>query len=254
MTRRTRVGGDHLAGVDADPDPENERLVRLQRLDGFVKLGRGSYGAERIVLVHLGDSEDGHGRVADELLHGAAVTRDDRPYRFEIRAHDATKHLGVELGRQGRRVDDVGEQDGHGLSPLGPRRRGCPRALEPQSGVVAQDRLLEPLELGRGIDSEILDERLPRLPIRLQGVRLAACAIQGQHQLAARALAKRVCGDERFELGDERSVAAELELCFEQLLPRGGAKLFEAGDLRLRERLEGEVGERWPPPESERLT
>ena len=42
---------------------------------------------------------------------------------------------------------------------------------------------------------------------------------------------------------------AELELGLEQLLPGGGPKLFETGDLDMRERLVREVGERCAAPQ-----
>ena len=47
---------------------------------------------------------------------------------------------------------------------------------------------------------------------------------------------------------------AEGEIRLDPALERGQAQLLEARDRRLRERLVGEVGERWPAPEREGLT
>src|SRR5215204_5860817 len=55
------------------------------------------------------------------------------------------------------------------------------------------------------------------------------------------------------ELGDERRVAAEREVGVDPVLERGEPLLLEPRDLRLRERLVAEVGERTPAPQRERL-
>jgi hypothetical protein len=59
--------------------------------------------------------------------------------------------------------------------------------------------------------------------------------------------------DERLKLPDELGVATEVEVCLDPQLERGKAKLFEAEDLNLRERLAREVGESRPAPEAERF-
>ena len=60
-------------------------------------------------------------------------------------------------------------------------------------------------------------------------------------------------GDEGLELGDERRVPAEREVGLDPLLERREPQLLEPLDGRARERLVGEVGERRPAPELERL-
>ena len=59
-------------------------------------------------------------------------------------------------------------------------------------------------------------------------------------------------GRERVELACERAVAARVEVGVDPRLQRGQPRFLEPRRLRLRERLEGEVGERLPPPERER--
>src|SRR5260370_1260008 len=60
--------------------------------------------------------------------------------------------------------------------------------------------------------------------------------------------------DQRFELRDEVSVAAQGKLNLDHLLDGGHMQLLEARDLALREGLGREVGERRPAPECERST
>jgi hypothetical protein len=59
--------------------------------------------------------------------------------------------------------------------------------------------------------------------------------------------------DEHFELPDELTVPTQGEICLDAQLERHQAKLVEAKDLRLRERLAHEVGESRPAPEIERI-
>ncbi len=58
--------------------------------------------------------------------------------------------------------------------------------------VVPEDRLFEPLQLGRRVDAELLDERLPCLAVRLERLGLTSRAVEREHQLAAQALPQRV--------------------------------------------------------------
>ena len=58
---------------------------------------------------------------------------------------------------------------------------------------------------------------------------------------------------ERFELADHVGVPAQLELSVDQILSRHTVELFEARDLRSRERLVVQVAERWSAPERECL-
>ena len=104
-----------------------------------------------------------------------------------------------------------------------------------------------------GLETELLHERAPRLLVGLQRFRLPTRAVQREHQLPARPLAQRVSGDERLELGDEISLAPEREVGVDPFLDGGQAQLLEAGDLLLRERVEGEVGKRRAAPELQRL-
>ena len=89
--------------------------------------------------------------------------------------------------------------------------------------------------------------------VRLQRLGLTPRSVEREHQLAPQALPQRVLRDQRLELADELSAAAELEVGVDPLLERLQAQLLEPADLGLGERLEGEVGERWAAPQRERL-
>jgi hypothetical protein len=122
---------DHLPGVHADPC-----LEPVSR-DGLANLGGRADGAERVVLVRGRNPEDGHDRVADELLDDPSVTLDDRTEIVEVASHPRTERLGI--GRLAERggADNVGEENRHDLSNLARRRR-----LELGSAGVAVPRAL----------------------------------------------------------------------------------------------------------------
>ena len=86
----------------------------------------------------------------------------------------------------------------------------------------------------------------------MQRLGLAVGAVEGEHELAAEALPQRVAGDERLQLADELGVAAEREVGLDPLFERRQLQLVQARDLRLCERLVGEVGQGGAPPEGER--
>src|SRR5919197_208217 len=71
--------------------------------------------------------------------------------------------------------------------------------------------------------------------------------------MAAQALAQRRLLDERLELASQVRVRAALEVGFDAFLERPQPQLLEVRDVRLREGLEGEVGEGRPTPQRERV-
>jgi hypothetical protein len=96
--------------------------LEAERLDGGPKLGRGANRTERIVLVGLRHTEDGHDRVADELLDRAAVALEDRARLVVVTPHHRADGLRIPLLAERCRAGQVAEEDGHALPDLVPRR------------------------------------------------------------------------------------------------------------------------------------
>ena len=128
------------------------------------------------------------------------------------------------------------------------RRRG-----RVERRVVREDRLLEPLQLGPGLHADLLHERVARLPVRVERLGLTLGAIEREHPLGVQPFAQRVVRDERLELADHVGMPPGFQVCFDRQLVRVHAELVEPADLGGGERLVGDVGQRFPPPECERL-
>ena len=85
---------------------------------------------------------------------------------------------------------------------------------------MVQDLGFEALKLGAGVQAEVLDEGVAGAAVGVECVRLAARAVEGEHQLGVEALAVRMVGGEAFELGDELRAAAEVQLELEAAFER----------------------------------
>ena len=88
----------------------------------------------------------------------------------------------------------------------------------------------------------------------MQRLRLAARAVEGEHQEPAQSLLVRMGGDEQLELTDQLGVEAELELGLEQVDLRGQVQLAQPPDLVSSRAVEDDVGKRRSPPKLERLS
>ena len=122
--------GHDLAGVDADAG------LHAQLRQRGAHLHRRAARAQGVVLVHLGDAEHGHDRIADELLDRPAVRLDDPLHALEVAGEQGAQRLGVGRLAQGGRAGDVAEEDGDGLALLASGRRG----LERRAARVAETR------------------------------------------------------------------------------------------------------------------
>ena len=69
---------------------------------------------------------------------------------------------------------------------------------------MGEDRALQFPQLGSGLETELTVEELSAVPVGLEGLRLAAGAVEREHEEPAQPLAKGVLADKRFELGHER--------------------------------------------------
>ena len=138
-------------------------------------------------------------------------------------------------------------------APRGLSLRGRLTDARLERRILAQDRLFEAPQLRRGLESELRVQPAPAPRVDLQRVGLAPAAIQGQHEQAEQPLARRMLGDQLFELGDDERVLPRRQARVDALFQRGEAQLLEPGDLSLRERLERDIGQGRPAPQRERI-
>ncbi len=127
------------------------------------------------------------------------------------------------------------------------------RPADLELGALPQDPLVEPSELRRRVDPELLGQELSGPLERGERVGLPARAVEREDQLPPQAFAERVVCGERLELADDLGVPAEREHGLRTVLDRGQAQLIEPGRLGKQRPLLAEVGERGTTPERERL-
>ena len=117
--------------------------------------------------------------------------------------------------------------------------------------MLLEDPALELLQLGAGLEPQLLTQRRACCAVDLERVGLTARAVEGQHQLRPEPLPQRVPSDQLLQLRD--GCLAELEVGLEPVAPRLQPQLLEPLRLLERDRLVGEVGERMAAPQRERL-
>ena len=118
-----------------------------------------------------------------------------------------------------------------------------------QPGLLTQDRALELLQPGAGLDPELVDEDAPRLPACLERLVLTSRAVEGEDLLLAEPLPVWVLGDERFQRRRQGVVPAAGELGIVPELDGCDPELLEALRLGRRRRISRQVGQRRPAPE-----
>ena len=133
----------------------------------------------------------------------------------------------------------------------GPRRRHARGLIE--AAVLAENPLMQLSQPAARLDAELLGERGARGPVDLERLALTPAAIEREHELTSEPLAEGVRDHEGFELPDDLRVMAAGEIGADALLERENAQLLQSLDLRLRESLVGQVGERRAAPQCERL-
>ena len=73
-------------------------------------------------------------------------------------------------------------------------------------------------ELGARLEAQLVAEKLAGLTVDLERVHLATGPIQRQHQLADRALPRRMLADQPFELADQPGVLPQPEIGVDAVL------------------------------------
>jgi hypothetical protein len=124
--------GHHLAGRDADPALDAQLRERVAHLH------RRPRGPQSVVLVHDRHAEDGHDRVADELLHRPSVPLQNDLHAPEVAGEQRAQSLGVELLAQRGGAGHVAEEHRDRLPLLALRGR----LREGGSAGVAEARAL----------------------------------------------------------------------------------------------------------------
>ena len=119
-----------------------------------------------------------------------------------------------------------------------------------ERGVLDEDRLLEPLQRGTGLEAELLAEVVGGPPVGAQRLALPARPVEGEHELTPEPLAQRVLGDQRLELPHHVGRAPEGEVGVEPQLDGAEPELLEPRRLDRGERLVGEVRQGRAPPDA----
>ena len=172
---------------------------------------------------------------------GPTITKSrPRPASASSSPAPSKRELLVAAGQRGRRRT---------TRPRAGRRLPAGR-LEP--GILREDRALELVQRGAGLDPQLGEERAPRRAVGLERFGLPARAIESQHELPAQPLTQRISRHERLELRHELVVVAERELRLDQILLRPDVQLIESSNLFVCECLVGEVRQRRSPPERQR--
>jgi hypothetical protein len=127
---------DDLAGRDADPPADAEIGECVAHLDG------GAARAKGVVLVQHGHPENGHHRIADELLNRATVCLDDPLHPLEVAREQRAKRLGIHRLAERSRARHIAEKHRHRLALLASRR--CSREWRPAMGTEAEVALAFP--------------------------------------------------------------------------------------------------------------
>ena len=68
---------------------------------------------------------------------------------------------------------------------------------------MGEDRVLQVPQLDSRLETQLAVEELSAFPVGLEGLRLAAGAVEREHQEPAQPFAKGVLADKRFELGHQ---------------------------------------------------
>jgi hypothetical protein len=147
-----------------------------------------------------------------------------------------------------------------GLATHERRRRGGEVPARAQLGrldrerrVLPEDRALQLVQRGAGLEPQLLSQRVPRLPEHRERVGLPVAPVEGEHQLPAEPLAAPVLGDQRFELCDQIAMAPEREVGVDPVLERRQPQLLQPRHLGLRERFVADVLVGLAAPQPERL-
>lgn len=224
------VGDGGVRRAEGAQERAEDRL-RLRRplagaLEVDVQLSVGERRACLVRHVHgegrLADAADArerrHGHDLALALGGGGGGQDVAQFLYEGGAAGEVRYRGGQLGRADRC-----------RGGLGRRGRGFREAR-----VGLEDALLEFLQARARVHAELVGEQAARVGVHGEGLRLAAGAIQREHQQLAQELPEGVRRREGGELGDRLRVAALFQVHVEAGFEELQAPLLQAGPLGLR--------------------
>ena len=137
-----------------------------------------------------------------------------------VRAIDAKTASGGRCGAATRPGPDAAED-------------GAARPASPeQLGVLPQDALAQGLQLGPGVEPELVGQARAGGGVGLECLGLPTGPVQRHHEQGAEALVERVGGDEGLQLADDLAVPAGGELGRDEDVERGEPQLLEPGHLQ----------------------
>jgi hypothetical protein len=108
-------------------------------------------------------------------------------------------------------------------------------------------------QLGAGLDADFSHQQVARAAVGPERLRLPAEPVERKHAHAVEPLAQQLLSDQRLRFAHHLGGAARFEVLLEGELDGVEAGLLEAADLKRGERLGGDVVERRPAPQRERL-
>jgi hypothetical protein len=96
----------------------------------------------------------------------------------------------------------------------------------PTCAVACEDCLVEFVEFGARLDTELLDEDVAGVAVGLECIGLAAAAVEREHQVSTQPLAPRVPLGQLLELSDQFGVAPGGKVGLDAHLDGGEVLLF----------------------------
>ena len=113
--------------------------------------------------------------------------------------------------------------------------------------------MLQVAQLRLGLEPKLIVEAGADRAVDLERLGLAAGSVQREHQLSVEPLAQRMVSTDSLQLADQHPVTPEREFRLDSLLERRQPLLLQPHHLWSCELLVGEITERRPAPERERL-
>src|SRR5215472_11440533 len=102
---------------------------------------------------------------------------------------------------------------------------------------MAQDRCLEFTQCRRRFQAKLFPKLAAELTVGLEGFGLPTTAVEGEHELTAKALPQGMVSHHPAQLCRERTRRAQSQVRFVALLQASQLQVFQPGNLGLRERI-----------------